>query len=422
MFRKDAIRNKTWQGKAVLMPGIPFVLFASGCLFFMFIFVLFCMAGSYTSRVNVTGEVSTYPRAASVYSSVQGVVVKQFVTVGQDVKIGDPIYKIDVSKSSQRGIISVNQRQEVEAQLLRIDHIIQRLEESKQSTKAMLEQQKRQYDAAYQRSRAIIEHAQEGIRIVKNDMENYRQYQRQGLINRDQLSNQVSNYYQQQNNLLSLSGQNEQNALQVISLENQIQIQTADYENQIHQMELQRFERQKELLTIDASDTFIVRALSEGRIDSLSVTVGQMVNVGDSLLQLLPHHIDHYALILWVPNHAMPYLLVGDRVNIRYEAFPSQKFGQFAGTITLISKSPASQQEMLTWHGAPSVSLSDNLPWYKITVRPDKQTLAYAGRTVSLENGMKAQSTLFLEKRPIYQWMFSPFYDLKHSAMGQIDG
>ncbi|MGP2593883.1 HlyD family efflux transporter periplasmic adaptor subunit, partial [Serratia marcescens] len=66
----------------------------------------------------------------------------------------------------------------------------------------------------------------------------------------------------------------------------------------IYQMELQRYELQKERLNIDAGGTLIVRALADGRIDSLSVTVGQMVNVGDSLLQVIPHDIDHYALVL----------------------------------------------------------------------------------------------------------------------------
>jgi membrane fusion protein len=34
-----------------------------------------------------------------------------------------------------------------------------------------------------------------------------------------------------------------------------------------------------------------------------------------------------YYLVLWVPNEAVPYISVGDRVNIRYEAFPAEKFG-----------------------------------------------------------------------------------------------
>jgi membrane fusion protein len=423
VFRQEAINHQKmkWRGRALLLPGIPFWLTTGLCLFFIVAFLTFIIAGSYTRRANVTGEITSYPRAANVYSTVQGVVVKQLVTEGQLITAGTPIYQIDVSKSTRSGVVSDNQRRDINSQQARIAQIISRLEGNKRATLAMLEKQKAQYTAAFERSTDILRRAQEGIRIMKENMLNYRHYQAKGLINKDQLTNQVALYYQQQNNLLGLSGQNEQNALQITALESQIHTQAAEFDNQIYQMELQRYELQKELLNIDASGVIIVRALSEGRVDSLSVTVGQMVNVGDSLLQMLPDKVDHYALVLWVPNDAIPYISTGDRVNVRYDAFPAEKFGQFAGTVSVISKAPASPQEMQTYQGAPKAALTAAIPYYKVIVRPEKQAISYHGKRLSLENGMKAQSTLFLEKRKVYQWMLSPFYDMKQSATGPVN-
>ncbi|PAL46044.1 HlyD family secretion protein [Escherichia coli] len=423
MFRQKAIDNQKvkWCGQALLLPGIPYWAVAGLCIFFITAFLTFIITGSYTRRVNVTGEISTWPRAANVYSSVQGVVVKQYVTVGQIISAGMPIYQIDVSKSTRSGVVSENQRKDINSQLERITQIISRLESSKKATLDMLEKQKVQYTTAFQRSTDILRHAREGIHIMKENMNNYRLYQSKGLINKDQLTNQIALYYQQQNNLLGLSGQNELNALQITALESQIHIQAAEFDNQVYQMELQRYELQKELLNTDASGTIIIRALTDGRIDSLSVTVGQMVNVGDSLLQVIPRNIKHYSLVLWVPNDAIPYITVGDRVNIRYEAFPAEKFGQFAGKVSAISEAPASPQEMQTYPGAPKTALVNSVPYYKVTVRPEKQVIVYGGKHLSLENGMKAQSTLFLEKRRIYQWMLSPFYDMKQSVMGPVN-
>lgn len=423
MFRQEAISHQKmkWRGRALLLPGIPFWLTTGLCLFFIVAFLTFIIAGTYTRRTNVTGEITSYPRAANVYSTVQGVVVKQLVTEGQIITAGTPIYQIDVSKSTRSGVVSDNQRRDINSQQARIAQIISRLEDNKRATLAMLEKQKAQYTAAFERSTDILRRAQEGIRIMKENMQNYRHYQAKGLINKDQLTNQIALYYQQQNNLLGLSGQNEQNALQITALESQIHTQAAEFDNQIYQMELQRYELQKELLNIDASGVIIVRALSEGRVDSLSVTVGQMVNVGDSLLQMLPDKVDHYALVLWVPNDAIPYISTGDRVNVRYDAFPAEKFGQFAGTVSVISKAPASPKEMQTYQGAPKAALTAAIPYYKVIVRPEKQAISYHGKRLSLENGMKAQSTLFLEKRKVYQWMLSPFYDMKQSATGPVN-
>ena len=422
MFRKAALENRKmqWRGNAILLPGIPPWLMTLLSLIFVIALLLFISCATYTRRITVNGEVITWPRAVNVYSSFQGFVVKQFVSEGQAVKKGDPIYQLDVSRSTRSGVVSDNQRRDIQSQLARVESIILRLDENKKMTLQMLEKQKAQYSTALARSQTIRSRAEEGIKIMKHNMENYQQYQSRGLINKDQYINQVALYYQQQNNLLSLNSQNEQNALQVINIESQIHIQAAEFDNRIYQAELQRYELQKELLANDASGEIMIRALSDGTIDSLSVTPGQMVNMGDSLLQIVPEKIKSYYLVIWVLNEAVPYINVGDRVNIRYEAFPAQKFGQFAATLTLISKTPASVQEMLTYQGAPRNSPGTSATYYKVIVRPERQSILYQGKKLPLENGMKAKSTLFLEERKIYQWMFAPFYDMKHSAAGPV--
>lgn len=423
MFRQEAIDNhkNKWRGRALLLPGVPFWTVATLCLFFIFTFLVFVIEGTYTRRVNVTGEITTYPRAANVYSTVQGVVVKEFVSEGQAVDIGDQIYQIDVSKSTKNGVVSDNQRKDIDAQIERISNIIALLKNSKQNTLDMLGKQKIEYRAAFQHSSEIIKRSQEGLQMMRGNMENYQAYQTRGLITKDQLTNQVAIYYQQQNSQLGLTWQNEQNALQITALESQIQTQAAEFDNQIYQMELQRYELKKERLNTDASGDIFIRALSKGRINSLSVTVGQMVNVGDSLLQITPGKIDHYSLVIWVPNDSIPYITAGDKVNVRYEAFPAERFGQFAGTVSVISKTPASSQEMLTYQGAPKNALTSSIPYYKVLVIPEKQTVVYDGKRLNLENGMKAESTLFLEKRKVYQWMLSPLYDIKRSTTGAVN-
>lgn len=410
-----------WHGRAILLSDIPAWIVGSSCIFFLVAFLIFVIFGTYTRRVNVGGEITTYPRAVSVYSGVQGFVVKKFVTEGQIIKKGDPIYRIDISRSTRSGVVSDNHRENIKNQLERVSSIISRIENSKKKIIDSLEKQKIQYVIAFERSSDIIHKAEHGIKLMKDNMDNYSIYQAKGLISKDQLTNQVSLYYQQQNNLLNLSGQNEQNSLQLITLESEIQTQSAEFENRINQMELQRYALQRELINTDAGGEIVVRALSDGRIDSMSVTVGQMVNIGDSLLQIIPTLIKNHYLIIWVPNDSIPYISVGDKVNIRYEAFPPEKFGQFAGTVDIISKTPASPQEMMTYQGAPKNTQVSSIPYYKVIIKPSKMIISYDGKRLGLENGMLANITLFLEKRKTYKWMFSPFYNMKHSAIGPVN-
>lgn len=420
MFRQEAIDNRKqrWRGRAILLPGIPAWLVVSLCSLFILAFLIFVIEGSYTRRSNISGEVTTWPRATNILSGVQGVVVKQFVEQGQEVHKGDPIFAIDVSKSTIQGNASASQRQNIEDQIARIQDIVDGLERSKKATIASLQEQKAQYSAAYKHSNAIVDKARQGVALMKNGMDQYRDYLKRGILTKSAVLNQEYLFYQQQNNMLTLVGQNQQNQLQLTSLNSEIHTQAADFDNRINQMEMQRFQLESQLTDTDLNGEIVIRALANGKIDSLSVSPGQMVNSGDSLLQVLPQHVDHYYLVVWVPNEAVPYINKGDRVNLRYDAFPYQKFGQFGATIAYISSAPASRQEMATYQGAPSAQQGQAVPYYRVLVKPDRESVHYSGRTLSLDNGMKAEATLFLEKRRIYQWMLSPFYDMKRSATG----
>lgn len=92
--------------------------------------------------------------------------------------------------------------------------------------------------------------------------------------------------------------------------------------NQINDYKNQRVES-------TANGNVVVKATAAGKIESVSVTAGQMVDKGSSLAQIKPTGNVEYYLILWLPNNSIPYINPGDTVNIRYDAFPSDKFGQF---------------------------------------------------------------------------------------------
>jgi hypothetical protein len=77
-----------------------------------------------------------------------------------------------------------------------------------------------------------------------------------------------------------------------------------------------------------------------------------MFNAGASLAQILPGKQQYYQLMLWLPNHSIPFVQTGDKVNIRYDAYPYEKFGQFAGEITSLSRVPATENEMMSYSGS----------------------------------------------------------------------
>ncbi|WP_153071290.1 HlyD family efflux transporter periplasmic adaptor subunit, partial [Escherichia coli] len=139
--------------------------------------------------------------------------------------------------------------------------------------------------------------------------------------------------------------------------------QTNDYKNQ--------------LIESNANGNLIVKATADGRIESLSATQGQTVDNGSSLAQIKPIGNVEYYLILWLPNNSIPYLKIGDSINIRYDAFPADKFGQFPGEIISISSMPASRQEMSEYTNVNNGSTQQELALYKAIVKIKDKEFSY---------------------------------------------
>jgi membrane fusion protein len=284
----------------------------------------------------------------------------------------------------------------------------------------MLVQQKSSYAAALAHSDDVLNQATRGLQEMKQNMDSYRRFQRQGLINRDQLSQQASLYYQQQNDLLTLSTQRQQNALQVLALEGEIHTRAADFDNDIFRLEMQRSELIRQDSADDAAGALVVTSPVSGRIDTSGPSSGQAVSPGDALALIIPEGAVRWELVMWVPDNAVPFIRPGAPVSIRYNAFPTERFGQFPGRITQIATAPATQQERTAWSSAPPAGAAGN--WYRLTVTPDVSHFSWQGRRLRPGNGLRAECTLFLEKRRLWQWVLAPLYEMRDSTQGAVHG
>lgn len=199
MFRQEAIdsRRNRWRGRAILLPGISVFWVSIACSVFILTLLIFIIFGTYTRRADVSGEVTTWPRATNIVSGVQGVIDKQFVQQGQDVHVGDSIFSINLGKSTASGNVSVSERHDIEDQISRINDIIAHLKQSKATTLASLKTQEAQYQAALKKSTQIVRSAEQGIAIMRTNMNDYRTYLKRGLITKYELINQEATYYDQ---------------------------------------------------------------------------------------------------------------------------------------------------------------------------------------------------------------------------------
>ncbi|WP_281078489.1 HlyD family secretion protein [Klebsiella quasivariicola] len=423
IYRKEAIEYKKihWKGKALLLAGLPawlVMLFSALFLIILISTLIFC---SFTQRIDVNGEVITLPHSINVFAPQQGFVVNQFVKIGDIVKKGQSIYEIDVSRSTVNGNVSTAQVEVINEKIANSAEIIEKLERNKQETLVALDKQLKTIQDSLKETNRMLTNTQNGLKKMHDNLSSYDDYLKKGLITKDQYNYQHSLYFQQQSAYQSLVSQKMQLDSQLTQLNSDKVTKLADFENQISSQQNQTNDYKNQLVESNANGNIIIKATTDGRIESLAVTKGQMVENGSSLAQIKPTGNIEYYLILWLPNNSIPYVKPGDTINIRYDAFPADKFGQFPGKVLSISTVPASRQEMSEYTNVNTGTNQQELALYKTIVKIKDKSFNYNGKTLTLSNGLKAQAVVFLEERPLYMWMFTPFYKMTQSVSGPIN-
>ncbi|CAM7017179.1 HlyD family secretion protein [Klebsiella michiganensis] len=423
IYRKEAIEYKKnhWKGKALLLAGIPawlVTLLASLFLIALVLSLIFC---TFTQRIDVRGEVITLPHSVNVFAPQQGFVVNQHVKVGDIVNKGQPLYELDVSRNTINGNVSAAQIEVINEKIANAEDIIIKLTHNKAETLTALDKQIKTTSASLAETNRMLATTQVGLNKMHTNLSSYDKYLKDGLITKDQYNYQHSLYFQQQSAYQSLVTQKMQLESQLTQTNSDKITKAADFDNQISSQHNQINDYKNQLVESNANGNLIIKATTNGKIESLAVTKGQMVENGSSLAQIKPTGDIEYYLILWLPNNTIPYVKPGDTINIRYDAFPADKFGQFPGKVISISSVPASRQEMAEYTNVNNGTSQQELALYKAIIKIKDKTFNYNGKTLTLSNGLKAQAVVFLEERPLYMWMFTPFYKMTQSVSGPID-
>lgn len=423
IYRKEAIEYKKihWKGKALLLAGIPawlVTLLASLFLIALVLSLIFC---TFTQRIDVRGEVITLPHSVNVFAPQQGFVVNQHVKVGDIVNKGQPLYELDVSRNTINGNVSAAQIEVINEKIANAEDIISKLTHNKAETLTALDKQIKTTSASLAETNRMLATTQVGLNKMHTNLSSYDKYLKDGLITKDQYNYQHSLYFQQQSAYQSLVTQKMQLESQLTQTNSDKITKAADFDNQISSQHNQINDYKNQLVESNANGNLIIKATTNGKIESLAVTKGQMVENGSSLAQIKPTGDIEYYLILWLPNNTIPYVKPGDTINIRYDAFPADKFGQFPGKVISISSVPASRQEMAEYTNVNNGTSQQELALYKAIIKIKDKTFNYNGKTLTLSNGLKAQAVVFLEERPLYMWMFTPFYKMTQSVSGPID-
>lgn len=412
LFRAESLaaRRQSWLGRPAVLNTIPTAIFAWFSVAFAFAVVLFLIFGEYTRRIRVTGVILPIDGLTRIVAPQSGWVAELKVREGARVLQGDVLYRVSIDSTTTLGntqdaITNVlrDGLEELRSAFFRqgaLDAIEkQSLVTQKSGLTREIAQLEKQIRLGEEFTGQMADFAERQQRLISKGISVSREYEaRLQALN------------SQRSQLASLRREHVQLSSRFNQLENQLsgfdltaQARKADIRRQILAAEQQLSEN-------EAKRELLITAPRDGKVTGITSLAGQTVVAGTPLLTIVPEDRPLVAQLL-APSNAIGFIREGTQVLLRYEAFPYQKFGQYPGRVSLISRANLSPEEVAQFNvGKLDPQAAPTL--YRITVQPDTaQVMAY-GRREALQAGMQVEAHLLMETRPLYQWVLEPLYSL----------
>ena len=97
------------------------------------------------------------------------------------------------------------------------------------------------------------------------------------------------------------------------------------------------FDLEYRLSQISGEDQYAIRAHENGKISVLTTMIGDQITENTLLASIIPEDAELQG-VLYVPTNAIGFVKLGQKVLLKYQAYPYQQFGLYEATIEYIEK------------------------------------------------------------------------------------
>lgn len=159
------------------------------------------------------------------------------------------------------------------------------------------------------------------------------------------------------------------------------------------------------------SDLLELRATEAGTVkDMATYNPGAVVQPGAALLNIVPKNEQLYAEIA-VRNEDVGFVVPGQTVKVKLQAYPFQKYGLLEGVVEVISADSSANDPQ------KAAAMGQSPQSYKAMVKLAKQELSTAsGETLKLAPGMVVQAEIHQGRRTVLEYLLSPVQKVTQEA------
>jgi len=415
LFRQEVFdaKNNERLGTISLVPKTSFLVVGLIAIVITLTVLAILFLGSYTRRISVGGQLLPVSGLIRVISPQTGIVLEKHVEEGQQVKKGDLLYVIS---SDRVGASAVDMQaqilQQISNRIRSLENEINRNKQSEQSELSQLEQRLKYL--TYETT--SIENQ---LRLQNNRMnisrDNYMRYKELGdkdYVANEQVIEKELDLSEQETRLQTL--QRDLAALQKEKANTQRDINDlhSRFANLNSQLERNILAAKQESTEVESRSSVFISAPQQGTATLVTAKLGQTVDSNTQLMSIIPSDSKLEAR-LYAPSSAIGFIRQGNRVLLRYQSYPYQKFGLYEGTVESISSASVSIDELSAVNASVGSALTTSTePVYSITIALKQQHVMAYGVKESLQSGMRLEADIMQEERKLYEWILEPLYSV----------
>ncbi|HTF96462.1 MAG TPA: HlyD family efflux transporter periplasmic adaptor subunit [Cellvibrio sp.] len=413
LFRTESLNRhrhlKHSYGDALLLPTLSHVIVTGVLLLWSVLFFIFLFFGIYKKKETVSGWIEPSSGVVRIYPEITGIIKEVHVSEGQFVERGNVLLTISNN-------LILNSGQNLE------ENLIQEYAIQEKILNEQLEREKTNFTEIEINLKSKINSVKSEIKLIDDQILS-RQSQHRLLTDRLTAFGKL----RKQGHLSQIEvDQAREESLEIYNEIKDMERLLISQKNAAAQLELDllhtptTFAKQDGLLReklsslqqlktqIIGKSVQLIKAPGSGIISNLQAIQGQQVMLGSEapMLTILPRDAQLKVHML-VPVRAAGFIEENQTVNIRYDAFPHQKFGMYKAKIENISKAIILPNEL---RNTPVVA---DGPAYRIIASLEKMSVTAYGKDFPLRSGMTLDADINLGDNSIINWIFDPIYSLQ---------
>ena len=409
LFRSEVMQARAgqWLGGVRLNTSLPWWALTAGAALLAAALLTYAFVGQMTRKAHVGGILVPAGGMMDLHAAAAGRVAEVRVAEGQSVQQGEVILVLALDRSTGGGEVGSQVAQQIEQRRTALE-----AERVLRTSQIRLQQQSlaarvQAMDAELRRADDEIALAKRRLALAQQQAARVDQLLAAGFLSPTQAQTQQQEVIDAETRVQQLLRTRLALARDRATLAAESGHLAAQLQTELTQVDRAVAALAQEAAENDARRTQVIVAPRDGTVTLLPLAAGQPVLPAQLVAALAPAAAPLQAH-LFAPSRTVGFAEKGQPVQLRYAAFPYQKFGLQQGTVASVSRSPVSPAQLPPGlaHLASGTGAREAL--YQLTVElASQQVLAY-GEATPLRAGMTLDAAVVQERRRVIEWVFEP--------------